>query len=71
MRTAGLQKGKAFQNFTVRVVSERIDTHLYESTVLAKAFQEITGMKVIYTKLPGRRCCQKNSNPNANRHQSL
>lgn len=42
------KKGKAFQNFTVRVVSERIDTHLYESTVLAKAFQEITGMKVVH-----------------------
>ncbi len=39
---------KPFQNITVRVVSERIDTHLYEANVLTKAFEDITGIKVIH-----------------------
>ena len=30
----------------INVVSETIDTHVYESKVLAKAFEEITGIKV-------------------------
>ncbi|MDP3650809.1 MAG: ABC transporter substrate-binding protein [Rhodoferax sp.] len=30
----------------IRVVSERIDTHEYESKILSKAFEEITGIKV-------------------------
>ncbi|OUS26336.1 ABC transporter substrate-binding protein [Gammaproteobacteria bacterium 45_16_T64] len=40
--------GKPFQNITVRVVSERIDTHVYEANVLTKAFEDITGIKVIH-----------------------
>ena len=32
----------------VHVVSETIDTHVYESKVLAKAFTEITGIKVVH-----------------------
>ncbi len=39
---------KPFQDITVRVVSERIDTHLYEANVLTKAFEDITGIKVIH-----------------------
>lgn len=30
----------------ISVVSETIDTHVYESKVMAKAFEEITGIKV-------------------------
>ena len=30
----------------VKVASEDVDTHLYESSTLAKAFTEITGIKV-------------------------
>lgn len=33
---------------SIRVVSERIDTHWYEASVLAKAFTEITGIRVIH-----------------------
>jgi len=33
---------------TIRVVSERIDTHWYEASVLAKAFREITGIDIIH-----------------------
>lgn len=36
----------------IRVASEIIDTHAYESTVLAKAFFEITGIKVIHETMP-------------------
>ena len=39
---------KPYQGMTIRVVSERIDTHWYESSVLAKAFHEITGIRVIH-----------------------
>lgn len=42
------EAAKPFQNITVRVVSERIDTHHYESNVLTKAFYDITGIKVIH-----------------------
>jgi glycerol transport system substrate-binding protein len=31
----------------IRVVSETIDTHSYEATVLSRAFEEITGIKVV------------------------
>ena len=37
-----------YRNMTIRVVSERIDTHTYESNVLAKAFHELTGIRVIH-----------------------
>lgn len=37
-----------FTRMTVRVVSERIDTHWYEANVLAKAFEDITGIKVVH-----------------------
>jgi glycerol transport system substrate-binding protein len=33
---------------TIRVVSEQINTHQYESQVLAKAFYELTGIHVIH-----------------------
>lgn len=42
------EAAKPFQNITVRVVSERIDTHHYESNILAKAFYAITGIRVIH-----------------------
>ena len=32
----------------IHVVSETLDTHVYESKTLAKAFEEITGIKVIH-----------------------
>ena len=37
-----------FRNMTVRVVSERIDTHHYESKILTKSFYDITGIRVIH-----------------------
>lgn len=38
----------SFRGMTIRVVSERIDTHWYEANVLAKAFEDITGVKVVH-----------------------
>ncbi len=37
-----------YQHLQIRVVSERIDTHFYESSVLAKAFYKLTGIHVIH-----------------------
>lgn len=39
---------KPFKGMEVRVVSERIDTHWYEASVLAKAFREITGIHIVH-----------------------
>jgi glycerol transport system substrate-binding protein len=36
-----------FKGMHVKVVSETIPTHEYESKVLAKAFEEITGIKAV------------------------
>ncbi|MFZ2307233.1 MAG: ABC transporter substrate-binding protein [Rhodoferax sp.] len=37
---------------SIRVVSEKIDTHAYEANTLAKAFQEITGIAVQQDVIP-------------------
>ncbi|QIR16192.1 carbohydrate ABC transporter substrate-binding protein [Shewanella aestuarii] len=42
------QTGAPFNGMTIRVVSEQINTHQYESQVLAKAFYELTGIHVIH-----------------------
>lgn len=39
---------KPFEGMTINVVSETIATHEYESKVLAKAFYEITGIRVVH-----------------------
>ena len=43
-----INAAKPFQGMQIRVVSETIPTHEYESNVLAKAFQEITGIEVVH-----------------------
>jgi glycerol transport system substrate-binding protein len=40
------EAAKPFRGQTINVVSETIDTHVYESKTLAKAFEEITGIKI-------------------------
>jgi len=37
---------KPFKGMSIKVLSETIPTHVYESEVLTKAFEEITGIKV-------------------------
>jgi glycerol transport system substrate-binding protein len=39
---------KPFAGMDIKVVSETIDTHVYESKTLAKAFTELTGIKVTH-----------------------
>ncbi|MGF1769775.1 ABC transporter substrate-binding protein [Enterovibrio makurazakiensis] len=39
---------KPFRGMEIKVVSETITTHEYESKVLAKAFEELTGIKVTH-----------------------
>jgi glycerol transport system substrate-binding protein len=43
-----IQAAKPFQGMNIKVVSETIPTHEYEAKVLAKAFEEITGIKVSF-----------------------
>jgi len=43
-----INAAKPFKNMEIKVVSETITTHEYESKVLAKAFYEITGLKVTH-----------------------
>lgn len=42
------EAAKPFRGMEIKVVSETITTHEYESKVLAKAFEEITGIKVTH-----------------------
>jgi len=39
---------KPYRGMQIRVISERITTHWYESSVLAKAFFDITGIHVVH-----------------------
>ena len=41
-----IEAAKPFQGMEINALSEGIPTHTYESTVLTKAFEEITGIKV-------------------------
>ncbi|MDT8443416.1 MAG: ABC transporter substrate-binding protein [Desulfuromonadales bacterium] len=43
-----INAAKPFKGMKIKVVSETIPTHEYESKVLAKAFQEITGIEVTH-----------------------
>lgn len=42
------EQAAPFRDLSIRVVSERINTHHYESNVLAKAFYDITGIHVVH-----------------------
>lgn len=42
------QAAEPFRGMRISVVSEALTTHEYESTVLAKAFAEITGIEVVH-----------------------
>jgi glycerol transport system substrate-binding protein len=41
-----IDAAKPYQGMEIRVATEILDTHVYESQVLAKAFSEITGIKL-------------------------
>ncbi len=43
-----IDAAKPFEGMSINVVSETIGTHTYESTVLAPAFEAITGIKVTH-----------------------
>jgi glycerol transport system substrate-binding protein len=43
-----IKAAKPFKGMNIKVVSETIPTHEYEAKVLAKAFEEITGIKVSF-----------------------
>src|SRR5262249_4697960 len=42
------EAAKPFKGKDIMVVSETIDTHKYESEVIAKAFTELTGIHVVH-----------------------
>ncbi len=43
-----IKAAEPFRGMEIKVVSETIPTHEYESKVLTKAFEEITGIKVVH-----------------------
>jgi glycerol transport system substrate-binding protein len=43
-----INAAKPYKGMEIKIVSETIPTHEYESKVLAKAFYEITGIKVTH-----------------------
>jgi glycerol transport system substrate-binding protein len=43
-----IKAAEPFKGMAIKVVSETIPTHEYESKVLTKAFEEITGIKVTH-----------------------
>ena len=43
-----IKAAEPFKGMEIKVVSETIPTHSYESQTLAKAFEEITGIKVTH-----------------------
>ena len=46
-----IDAAKPYRGMTIRVVSEEIDTHQYEGKVLARAFADITGIKVVHDRV--------------------
>lgn len=43
-----MQAAAPFRGMTIKVVSEAITTHTYESKVLARSFYELTGVRVVH-----------------------
>jgi len=43
-----IKAAEPFRGMKIMVVSERIQTHVYESNILAKAFYDITGIHVVH-----------------------
>ncbi len=43
-----INAAEPYKDMEIKVVSETISTHEYEAKVLAKAFEEITGIKVAF-----------------------
>ncbi|MBQ1783717.1 MAG: carbohydrate ABC transporter substrate-binding protein [Gammaproteobacteria bacterium] len=47
-----IDAAKPFRGKSIKVASEIIDTHKYESEVLARAFSELTGISVVHDTIP-------------------
>lgn len=47
-----IEAARPFRGLNVKVVSEIIDTHTYESEVMAQAFREITGINLVHELIP-------------------
>lgn len=47
-----IEAAKPFKGKSIKVASEQIDTHQYESKTMAKAFTELTGIKVVHDLIP-------------------
>src|SRR5690554_5397859 len=56
-----IEAAKPFRGMEINVLSETIPTHEYESRTLAKAFEEITGIKVNHQLLGDRKSTRLNS----------
>ncbi len=66
-----IDAAKPFRGMDIKVVSESLTTHDYESKVLAPAFTAITGIKVTHDLIQEGDVVEKNSDPDADRPESL
>ena len=60
-----IKAAKPYKGMEINVVSETLDTHVYEIQTLAKAFREITGIKLDARQHPGRRCRREDPDADA------
>ena len=66
-----IKAAEPFQGMEINVLSETIPTHTYESQVLTKAFEEITGIKVNHQLLGRGRGGAGGADPDADQPQPL
>jgi len=66
-----IKAAKPFKGMEINVLSETIPTHEYESKVLTKAFEEITGIKVNHQVLGEGEVVQAVQTQNADPAKSL
>ena len=66
-----IKAAEPFKGMEINVLSEGIPTHDYESKVLTKAFEEITGIKVNHQILGRRRSRAGRADPDADKPQSV
>ena len=66
-----IKAAEPLKGMEINVLSETIPTHEYESKVLTKAFEEITGIKVNHQLLGEGEVVQAVQNSDANQTQSV
>ena len=60
-----------FKGMDINIVSETLPTHEYESRTLARAFTELTGIKVKHDRHRAKRCGRKAADPDPVRQEHV